>query len=78
LAVRTAKRAGSLAGRLLKLEEKQGLSLRGYYEEGLEVEFGFATTSWAAAPLDAGTRDVIAGGIMVLFDRGRVRVGSDP
>ena len=46
------------------------LSLRVYYEEGLEVEFGFADPSWAAMPLDAGTREVIAGGIEVLFERG--------
>jgi len=48
------------------------LSLRVYYEEGLEVEFGFADPGWAAMPLDAGTREVIAGGIDVLVDRGAV------
>jgi predicted nucleotidyltransferase len=48
------------------------VSLRVHYEQGIEVEFGFADPSWAAAPLDPGTREVMAGGIKVLFDRGGV------
>ena len=45
-------------------------SLRVWYADGLEVEFGIADRSWASAPLDAGTRRVIEDGIVVLFNRG--------
>jgi predicted nucleotidyltransferase len=45
------------------------VSLRVHYEHGVEVEFGFAEPSWAAAPLDPGTCEVVSGGIRVLFDR---------
>jgi predicted nucleotidyltransferase len=44
-------------------------SIRVWYEHGLEVEFGFAAPSWAATPLDDGTRRVLAGGFRALFDR---------
>jgi hypothetical protein len=47
-------------------------SLRVRYADGLEVEFGFAAPDWAAAPLDAGTRRVLEGGVRVVFDRGVV------
>jgi len=45
-------------------------SLRVWYADGLEVEFGIADHSWASAPLDAGTRRVLEDGLVVLFDRG--------
>ncbi|MGE5094272.1 MAG: nucleotidyltransferase domain-containing protein [Betaproteobacteria bacterium] len=35
-------------------------SLRVYYRCGIEVEFGVATPSWAAVPLDPGSKAVIA------------------
>ena len=35
---------------------------------GLEVELGFAPPSWAAVPVDAGTRRVVADGLVVLHD----------
>lgn len=44
-------------------------SLRSWYEGGPEVEFGFATRDWAAAPLDEGTRQVLAAGFRVVYDR---------
>jgi len=44
-------------------------SLRVFYTNGLEVEFGVTSVRWAAAPLDEGTRRVIAGGMRVLFER---------
>jgi len=44
-------------------------SLRVWYSGGLEVEFGFTTESWAALPLDAGTRQVMMDGMRVLFER---------
>jgi predicted nucleotidyltransferase len=44
-------------------------SMRVWYQEGLEVEFGFALPDWAAQPLDAGTQRVISDGIQIVFDR---------
>ena len=44
-------------------------SLRVWYEDGLEVEYGFALPEWAAQPLDAGTRQVITDGMKIVFDR---------
>jgi hypothetical protein len=32
--------------------------------------YGMTTPDWAASPLDAGTREVIRGGMIVLFERG--------
>lgn len=46
------------------------VSLRIWYQNGPEVEYGITTPDWAATPLDAGTREVIAGGMIVLFERG--------
>lgn len=43
-------------------------SLRVWYQDSMEVEFGFCATDWADRPLDEGTRQVIAGGIRVLYD----------
>ena len=38
--------------------------------DGSALELSFAEPNWAAVdPLDAGTRDAIAGGFRVLFDR---------
>lgn len=45
-------------------------SIRVWYQNGLEVENGITTPDWAAIPLDAGTREVILGGMIVLFERG--------
>lgn len=51
--------------------EEWGLvtSLRVWYEDGLEVEFGFTTTAWSQTPVDEGTRRVVADGMVVLLDR---------
>src|SRR5215212_4977186 len=43
------------------------ISLRVWYHGGVEVEYGVTTPDWAAIPLDAGTRQVILGGMLVLF-----------
>ena len=43
-------------------------SVRVWYVDGLEVEFGLTDESWAALPLDEGTRRVVADGIRVLFE----------
>jgi hypothetical protein len=45
------------------------ISLRIWYENGLEIEYGFTTSAWAATPLDEGTKEVIKGGIKILFER---------
>jgi predicted nucleotidyltransferase len=45
------------------------ISVRVWYRNGVEVEYGITTPDWAAAPLDAGTREVILGGMTVLFER---------
>ena len=44
-------------------------SLRIWYSNRLEVEFGITNESWAALPLDEGSRQVIADGIRVLFEK---------
>lgn len=43
-------------------------SLRVFYKDGLEVEFGIADPSWVSLPLDPGTRGVLADGARVLYD----------
>ena len=57
-------------------------SLRVYYLDGVEVEFGLTTSEWAEIPADPGTRNVIAPGMRVLFDRdgalGRLTREIDP
>ena len=45
------------------------ISIRVWYRNGAEVEYGITTPDWAAVPLDAGTREVIRGGMTVLFER---------
>ncbi|MEW6401895.1 MAG: nucleotidyltransferase domain-containing protein [Chloroflexota bacterium] len=47
-------------------------SLRVWYENGPEVEYGISTPDWAAVPLDLGTREVIEHGLVVLFERGKL------
>ena len=47
-------------------------SIRVWYSNGLEVEYGLTGLQWVAQPLDAGTRRVIADGMRVLFERGPV------
>ena len=44
-------------------------SLRVWYENGLEVEYGFTTREWAETPLDKGTKQVIDDGMRVLFEK---------
>jgi predicted nucleotidyltransferase len=43
-------------------------SVRIWYQNGLEVEYGVTDRSWAELPLDAGTAEVMRGGFKVLFD----------
>ena len=53
-------------------QEDWGLvtSLRVYYQNGLEVEYGITTAEWAGLPLDSGTAGVIANGMQILVDKG--------
>jgi predicted nucleotidyltransferase len=44
-------------------------SVRVWYREGLEVEFGIAPADWASAPIDPGAAEVAREGIVVLLDR---------
>ena len=44
-------------------------SVRVWYQNDLEVEFGLALPDWAALPLDAGTQRVMLDGIKILFER---------
>jgi predicted nucleotidyltransferase len=45
------------------------VSVRVWYADGRQVEYGIADESWAAVPLDEGTRRVITDGMRVLFER---------
>jgi predicted nucleotidyltransferase len=45
-------------------------SIRVWYRNGVEVEYGITQPDWASMPLDPGTREVIRGGMIVLFERG--------
>ncbi len=48
-------------------------SLRVFFENGDEVEFGFSTNSWANTnPIDNGTKEVMNGGYKVLYDPKRI------
>jgi len=44
-------------------------SVRAFYSDGLEVEFGLTSDDWATCSLDTGTLEVLAGGAMILLDR---------
>ncbi len=44
-------------------------SLRVWYADGPEVEFGLTTPQWAGLPLDQGTRRVIQDGMRVIWER---------
>jgi predicted nucleotidyltransferase len=47
-------------------------SIRVWYQNGVEVEYGITTPDWAAIPLDAGTQGVIRAGMIALFERGNL------
>jgi predicted nucleotidyltransferase len=44
-------------------------SLRVWFEDGMEIEFGFTTSDWAGIPVDEGTSRVAASGMRVLCER---------
>jgi len=47
-------------------------SIRVWYTDGREVEYGITGESWAALPLDEDTRRVLSDGMRVLFERGPI------
>ena len=58
-------------GRVVRLQEEDYgavTSLRVFYQEGPEVEFGIASRSWANIPIDSGTHGVVRGGLRILHD----------
>jgi len=48
-------------------------SLRVWYQNGLEIEFGFTDLEWAATPVDEGTQRVISDGMLVLYEKDRAK-----
>ncbi|WP_167956509.1 nucleotidyltransferase domain-containing protein [Anaerosporobacter faecicola] len=47
-------------------------SVRVWYEEGAEVEFGIVKPSWYSLPLDQGTKSVLLDGYEILVDKKNV------
>jgi len=43
-------------------------TIRATYKTGPEIEYNFSAPSWAAIPVDAGTRRVVNDGMKILFD----------
>ena len=43
-------------------------TVRAMYKTGIEIEYNFAHPSWAAVPIDPGTRRVVEGGFRILYD----------
>lgn len=48
------------------------ISIRVWYADGREIEYGITDEQWAAAPVDEGTRQVMADGMQILFERGNI------
>lgn len=46
-------------------------SVRAWYSDGKEVEFGIVEPSWIATPLDIGTYQVLSGGYKLIVDKKR-------
>ena len=44
-------------------------SIRVWYQNGLEVEFGIVEPSWIGRPLDCGTQRVLKDGYQILVDK---------
>jgi hypothetical protein len=61
----------SLFGEVAECQEEdwgQVTSLRTFYRDGLEVEYGFSTPDWADVPMDAGSFRVVSDGMQILYD----------
>ena len=46
-------------------------SIRVWYKDGKEVEFGIVEPSWISMPLDAGTSQVLSDGYKIIIDKKR-------
>ena len=46
-------------------------SIRVWYEDGKEIEFGIVEPSWIEKPLDIGTKKVLSDGYQVIVDKKR-------
>lgn len=44
-------------------------SVRVWYKDGWEIEFGIVEPSWIALPLDSGTEQVLSDGYQVITDK---------
>lgn len=44
-------------------------SIRAWYKDGNEVEFGIVAPSWISKPLDIGTHNVLADGYKIIIDK---------
>ena len=44
-------------------------SIRVWYSDGKEIEYGITNENWADVPLDPGTQQVMSDGMRVLFER---------
>jgi predicted nucleotidyltransferase len=47
-------------------------SIRVWYVDGREIEYGITDERWAAIPLDEGSRRCISDGMRVLFERNHI------
>ncbi len=67
-AIAFAERFGSVS-KWEKEDWGRVTSLRLWYEDGLEVEYGITRPDWVAQPLDPGTFRVVSDGARIVFDR---------
>lgn len=44
-------------------------SIRVWYKEGQEVEFGIVEPSWISVPLDGGTHKILSDGYKIIIDK---------
>lgn len=71
-----AERFGSVA-RMEVEDWGKVTSLRVWYLDSFEVEFGITSSEWAERPLDEGTRRVMQEGFRILVDKGDLFAGVD-
>ena len=46
-------------------------SMRTWYKNGIEVEFGITSAEWAEIPVDSGTFRIVADGSKILVDKSK-------
>lgn len=67
-----AEMFASRFGKTVKIEKEywgRVTSLRTWYENGMEVEFGITTPIWYSKPIDAGTFRTLNDGYKVIVDK---------